>query len=44
MKMHSIGQFANKINRTQQTLQNWDKTRKLKPEIVDKDTSYRYYT
>lgn len=44
MKKHSIGQFAKKINKTQQTLRNWDKSGKLKPQIVDKDTGYRYYT
>ena len=44
MKKYSIGQFAKKINRTQQTLRNWDKSGKLKPQIVDKNTGYRYYT
>ena len=44
MKKYSIGQFAKKINMTQQTLRNWDKSGKLKPQIVDKNTGYRYYT
>ena len=44
MKKYSIGQFAKKINRTQHTLRNWDKSGKLKPQIVDKNTGYRYYT
>ena len=44
MKRYSIGQFAKKINKTQQTLRNWDKSGKLKPEIVDEKTGYRYYT
>ena len=44
MKKYSIAQFAKKINRTQQTLRNWDKSGKLKPQIVDKNTGYRYYT
>lgn len=44
MKKYSIGQFAKKINKTQQTLRNWDKNNKLKPEIVDEQTGYRYYT
>ena len=44
MKKYSIGQFAKKINRTQQTLRNWDKSGKLRPQIVDKNTGYRYYT
>ena len=44
MKRYSIGQFAKKINKTQQTLRNWDKSGKLKPEIVDAKTGYRYYT
>ena len=44
MKKYSIGQFAKKINKTQQTLRNWDKNGKLKPQVVDSDTGYRYYT
>lgn len=44
MKKYSIGQFAKKINKTQQTLRNWDKSGKLKPAIVDESTGYRYYT
>lgn len=44
MKKYTIGQFAKKINRTQQTLRNWDKNGKLKPDFVDRDTGYRYYT
>lgn len=44
MKRYSIGQFAKKINKTQQTLRNWDKNGKLKPEIVDEKSGYRYYT
>ncbi len=30
MKKYSIGQFAKKINKTQQTLRNCDKSGKLK--------------
>ncbi len=44
MKRYSIGQFAKKINVSQQTLRNWDKQGKLKPQIVDEKTRYRYYT
>lgn len=44
MKKYSIGQFAKKINRTQQTLRNWDNNGKLKPAMVDPKTGYRYYT
>ncbi|WP_373897087.1 MerR family DNA-binding transcriptional regulator, partial [Heyndrickxia coagulans] len=33
MKMYSIGQFAKQLGVTTQTLRNWDKTNKLKPEI-----------
>lgn len=44
MKRYSIGQFAKKINKTQQTLRNWDKSGKLKPDMVDENTGYRYYT
>ena len=44
MQRYSIGQFAKKINKTQQTLRNWDKSGKLKPAMVDEATGYRYYT
>lgn len=44
IRKYSIGQFAKLINRTEQTLRNWDKSGKLKPAYVDKDTGYRYYT
>lgn len=44
MKRYSIGQFAKIINRSQQTLRNWDKSDKLKPEYVDPNSGYRYYT
>lgn len=42
MKKYSIGQFAKKINKTQQTLRNWDKSGKLKPEIVDESTVFSF--
>lgn len=44
MRKYSIGQFAKLINKTQQTLRNWDKSGKLKPSYVDPETGYRYYT
>lgn len=44
IRKYSIGQFAKLINRTEQTLRNWDKNGKLKPAYIDKDTGYRYYT
>ena len=44
MRKYSIGTFAKLINRNPQTLRNWDKTGKLKPDYVDKTTGYRYYT
>lgn len=44
MKKYSIGQFAKLINRSQQTLRNWDNADKLKPSFVDAKTGYRYYT
>ncbi|MBM7614490.1 IS607 family transposase [Alkaliphilus hydrothermalis] len=44
MKKYSIGQFAKIINRSQQTLRNWDNSGKLKPEYVDPKSGYRYYT
>jgi len=34
MKYYSIGEFANKLNITTQTLRNWDKEGKLKPHHV----------
>lgn len=44
IRKYSIGQFAKLINRSEQTLRNWDKTGKLKPSYVDGNTGYRYYT
>lgn len=44
IRKYSIGQFAKLINRTEQTLRNWDKSGKLKPAYVDTETGYRYYT
>ena len=44
MRKYSIGKFAKLINRNPQTLRNWDKTGKLKPDYVDESTGYRYYT
>jgi predicted site-specific integrase-resolvase len=44
IRKYSIGQFAKLINRTEQTLRNWDKSGKLKPAYVDEVTGYRYYT
>ena len=34
MKLYSIGNFAKEINKTVQTLRNWDKDNKLKPYFV----------
>ena len=31
MKLYSIGEFAQRIGRTEQTLRNWDKSAKFKP-------------
>jgi predicted site-specific integrase-resolvase len=44
MRKYSIGQFAKLINRSQQTLRNWDSSNKLTPSFVDTKTGYRYYT
>ena len=44
IRKYSIGQFAKLINRSEQTLRNWDKSDKLKPIYVDEVTGYRYYT
>ncbi|WP_300860050.1 MerR family DNA-binding transcriptional regulator, partial [uncultured Clostridium sp.] len=34
MKYYSIGEFANKIGKSIQTLRNWDKKNILKPSHV----------
>lgn len=43
MKVYSIHQFAKLINRTPQTLRNWDKSNKLKPHHLG-GNGYRYYS
>jgi putative resolvase len=43
VQYYSIGQFAEAIGVTQQTLRNWDKTGKLKPNHTGK-SGYRYYS
>jgi putative resolvase len=43
MKYYSIGDFAELIGVTQQTLRNWDKVGKLKPSHTGK-SGYRYYS
>lgn len=43
MKQYSIGEFAKKIGTTVQTLRNWDKTDKLKPNFVS-PSGHRYYS
>lgn len=43
MKLYSIGNFAKEINKTVQTLRNWDKTNKLKPYFVS-PSGHRYYS
>ena len=43
MKYYSIGEFANKIGKTIQTLRNWDKNEKLKPAYVTAGGT-RYYS
>ena len=42
MKHYTIGQFADKIGVTVQSLRNWDNTGKLKPSYVT-DGGHRYY-
>ena len=44
IRKYSTGQFAKLINRSEQTLRNWDKSGKLKPAYTDPVTHYRYYT
>jgi predicted site-specific integrase-resolvase len=43
MEYYSIGKFAELIGVTQQSLRNWDKTGRLKPNHVA-DNGYRYYS
>lgn len=43
MKFYSIGEFAEKIGKTNQTLRNWDKNGSLKPHHVTK-AGTRYYS
>ena len=43
MKYYSIGEFANKIGKTVQTLRNWDKNGTLKPSHITSGGT-RYYS
>ena len=43
MKYYSIGEFAKKIEKTTQTLRNWDKSNILKPSHVTEGGT-RYYS
>jgi putative resolvase len=43
MRVYSIGKFAKMIGVTEQTLRNWDKTGKLKPNHTT-ESGYRYYS
>ncbi len=43
MKYYSIGEFANKIGKSIQTLRNWDKKNILKPSHVTQGGT-RYYS
>lgn len=43
MKVYSIHQFSKLINRTPQTLRNWDRSNKLKPHHLG-GNGYRYYS
>ena len=42
--VYKIGDFANLVNISVRTLRYYDEIGLLKPEIVDRYTSYRYYT
>ena len=44
MMVYRIGDFSNLVNISVRTLRYYDEIGLLKPEIVDKFTSYRYYT
>ncbi|EDS76153.1 transcriptional regulator, MerR family, partial [Clostridium botulinum C str. Eklund] len=43
MKYYSIHEFSKLIGRTPQTLRNWDKSGKLKPNHLGSN-GYRYYS
>ena len=43
MKYYSIGEFADKIGKTIQTLRNWDKNNTFKPAYVTAGGT-RYYS
>ncbi len=43
MKYYSIGEFAEKIGKTVQTLRNWDKNGSLKPSHITGGGT-RYYS
>ena len=43
MKYYSIGEFADKIGKTIQTLRNWDKNNTFKPAYVT-NAGTRYYS
>lgn len=43
MKYYSIGEFANKIGKTVQTLRNWDNKGTLKPHHTTEGGT-RYYS
>lgn len=43
MKYYSIGEFAELIGKSEQTLRNWDKNGTLKPHHVA-ESGYRYYS
>ena len=43
MEYYGIRKFSELINVTQQSLRNWDKTRRLKPHHLSKG-GYRYYS
>ncbi|MDP4146847.1 MAG: MerR family transcriptional regulator, partial [Bacillota bacterium] len=43
MKYYAIGEFAELIGKTEQTLRNWDKNGTLKPHHVA-ESGHRYYS
>jgi len=43
LKYYSIKEFSKIINRTAQTLRNWDKSGRLKPNHTG-ENGYRYYS
>ena len=42
--LYTIGEAAEKVGVTSETLRHYDRINLVKPSVTDKQTSYRYYT